>query len=523
MSVNLLQQITLGMVFLADILIALYVLLKNPRHNINIFFFFFVLGAALCGFGILMLLTTKIFLFDRLVFYGGTFMMLSLVIFSKVFPDNQKIGKAIWWWLTPLFVFFVMIPFGFFVKGMTVQPDGSVKPILGPAFPVYIIASGAYMFFSLYLLGKKYFKTSGLKRLQMRYLFLGAAVFLASLFIFNVLLPGLGIVKFILVGPASTILLVCLTAYAIVRHQLMDIRVVIKRGLVYLLLLGLIVAVYWGAVFIIGYIFRDNPNLTVLMGLSVTAAFGIFSFAIIEKYFLLEERVKERTAQLEKLRQEERQMMIDVSHGLQTPLTIVKSQLDIVKRSNPTSGELKQMESSIDQISKFIYDLLRLAHLESGSKSFQKEMVDLSQLLEDLCDYFDVVAREKRIRLVKKIEPGITIFGEASQLREMVTNLVSNSMKYMAVREDPLIVIELRRENSNVVLIIKDNGIGIGKEDLPKIFNRFYRSENSRREGVAGTGLGLAITKKIVDMHQGTITAESQTGQGTKFTILLPC
>src|SRR3989338_5527378 len=236
----------------------------------------------------------------------------------------------------------------------------------------------------------------------------------------------------------------------------------------------------------------------------------------------LEVKVEERTAQIRKLQEEQKQTMTDISHGLQTPLTIVKSKLDFLKKKFPEDKNVLVFEKSIDEISKFIYDIMSLVKLETDPNDFKQEVINVSQLLNELTEYFLLLAKERKIIIRTKIEYDITIYGNKHKLNEAITNLVSNAFKYASFKRRGEIGIMLRKEDGRAELIVEDNGIGISTDHLANIFNRFYQVKDNNNLETRGTGLGLAIVKKIIEKHGGTISVESQLDKGTKFIINMP-
>lgn len=118
--------------------------------------------------------------------------------------------------------------------------------------------------------------------------------------------------------------------------------------------------------------------------------------------------------------------------------------------------------------------------------------------------------------------PRIALLGEKDKIEDLITNLIGNALKYTCDTGDKTIHIELSATSSQITLSVRDSGIGISEKDLPHIFDRFYRAENNRMCCTRGTGLGLTICKKIVELHSGTIRAESTLGEGTLFTITFP-
>lgn len=646
------QQITLLLVAAVNFAIGVYVLLENPSRNVHRAFFLFVCGITFWILGFVFLSLTTNFFFDKLIHYGGLLVVFGFFLFAHVFPINNPLPNRFWYASLPfLLVACLVIPWNLIVREMIVYPDGRLEPINGPAHLFYIVGLGAYIAWSLLMLRHNYLRVSGRAKLQMKYLFLGMGIFIVAAFVFDALLPTLGISSLNLLGPFFSLLFVGSTAYAIVRHELMDIRVVIQRSAIYSVLLLFVIGFYLGAVSALGYLFQKATHTAILIAAGLTTLVGIFGVPHIERYFRkvtdrfffkdrydysgtlrmlsgivaknidieillskithaikehlkvadvrfvevgageltaaqvspamdeitipvlfenefkgliylgkklsgdaysredmtlletlshhlavalekdklfkelkdysreLERRVEERTSQLRHLQEEQKRMMIDISHGLQTPLTVIKGELSFLKKKMPHNEKVGVFEKSIDEISKFIYDLLNLAKLESAQEDFRKEIVHFSKLLEDLVEYFRVLAKENHIILKSKIEDGITLLGNKEKLEELTINLVSNSMKYLKTKGRKSIFVGLQRARGTIELVVADNGIGINKKDLPSVFDRFYRVKNKKDPSTTGSGLGLAICKKIVEKHDGTISAESNIGKGTKFVV----
>jgi signal transduction histidine kinase len=222
----------------------------------------------------------------------------------------------------------------------------------------------------------------------------------------------------------------------------------------------------------------------------------------------LEKRVEERTKEIQQLQEAQKQMMLDISHKLQNPLTVVKSQLAFLEKKG-AHDELTMFEHTIDEISAFIYDLLHLAQLETlPQEEASKTPLDLSTHTHELAEYFGVMAHERSIHLDTDIEGKIILHANKSQITELLNNLVSNAVKYCdPEKKDKWIRISLHKNNQTITLIVADNGLGIPGGDIQHVFDRFYRTQ--RTNSIKGTGLGLAISKRIVELHGGTITVAS--------------
>lgn len=232
----------------------------------------------------------------------------------------------------------------------------------------------------------------------------------------------------------------------------------------------------------------------------------------------LEKKILRRTKKILALQEEQRQMMLDISHELQTPLTIAKIEIEAFKKKIPNAGGLAVFEKSIDWISRFIYDLLKLARLEMVD-SFVLKKINLSELTADLVEYFEVLANDKKINLEYAIEPNILVLCDEKKIEELITNLVSNAVKFIA--NERKITVTLVRDRRYAKLVVGDTGSGIKQEELRLVFKRFYMNRRIGQDKIRGSGLGLAICKKIVDGHGGKITIASQENKGTEVAVRL--
>jgi signal transduction histidine kinase len=179
------------------------------------------------------------------------------------------------------------------------------------------------------------------------------------------------------------------------------------------------------------------------------------------------------------------------------------------------------LSRSIDRISGFIYDILRLAKLDmtpnfSGHASF-----NLSALLAELAENFIIIIRGQGIKIDAHIEPGIAITGNRHEIEEMITNVISNSVKFVGNKEDKMISLTLSGQNGWARICVTDNGTGINADLLSEL-NKSFSDRQYNPNYKYGCGLGLAICKKIIDRHQGTISITSRCGEDTKVTMSLP-
>lgn len=235
----------------------------------------------------------------------------------------------------------------------------------------------------------------------------------------------------------------------------------------------------------------------------------------------LEQKVAQRTNEITAIHKEQDRMIQDISHGLQTPLTILRGELEILARNGFAKEKINQLEMATDRVSRFIRDLLRLSQLEM-SEDIQMENVDLSRLVSNLLESFQIIADEQNINVSYSISHDLYVYGNPAKLEEAIANILSNAIKYMRPDGQRMIDISLVPDTTEITLNILDTGIGIPPEDIPHVFTRLHRSDNAKQSGVAGNGLGLAITKRIIDLHGGVIDVQSKIEKGTTFIIQLP-
>jgi heavy metal sensor kinase len=231
--------------------------------------------------------------------------------------------------------------------------------------------------------------------------------------------------------------------------------------------------------------------------------------------------INDMLARLEELFQTQQRLVADVSHELRTPLTAIQGNLDLLLRGaadDPTrrSESLRAIANETARMRRLVNDLLLLAQADAGLQ-LQLEPVEVDTLLLDVYRQAQLMASGVEVRL--GAEDQAAVLGDADRLRQVLLNLVDNALKYSP--PGGLIRLTLRRSGDWVQVGVQDYGVGISGEDLPHIFDRFYRADRSRNRS-GGSGLGLAIAKWVAEAHGGRIEVESQLGVGSTFTLWLP-
>jgi len=229
-------------------------------------------------------------------------------------------------------------------------------------------------------------------------------------------------------------------------------------------------------------------------------------------------------SRLEGLFTSQRRFVADVSHELRTPLTVIKGEVSLMRRMGQVDEEsLTSVEAEVDRLTRLVGDLLLLAQAESGRLPLTMKPVELDTVLLEVFQQMRTLAGEKLKLHISEIDQ-VQVPGDRDRLKQVLVNLVGNAIQYTPAGGQ--VTLSLQKEGENARLIVSDTGPGIPPQDLPHIFERFYRGERSRKRSsgtqTSGFGLGLSIAYWIVRNHNGSIEASSREGQGTTFCVRLP-
>jgi two-component system OmpR family sensor kinase/two-component system sensor histidine kinase BaeS len=223
-------------------------------------------------------------------------------------------------------------------------------------------------------------------------------------------------------------------------------------------------------------------------------------------------------SKLEAQNTQRRELMADIAHELRTPLSVIQGRLEglldgVYARDD---AQLNQVLGDTRVLARLVDDLRTLAQSDSGTLALQKEATDLGILAQDIVETFSGEATSHRVSLRLDAPSDLPLVSvDPLRIREVLMNLLSNAVHHTP--SGGSIVMSVKRDNDRVVMAVTDTGKGIAPEDVPKIFDRFYKGRTSH-----GSGLGLTIARNLVTAHGGTISADSRPGQGTTMTFTLP-
>lgn len=215
----------------------------------------------------------------------------------------------------------------------------------------------------------------------------------------------------------------------------------------------------------------------------------------------------------------------DATHELRTPLAIIKGNVELALRNKDKNASqvetFKAINVEINHLAELLSDLTTLtAENKTAHQRIFKSKISLLRLIPIVTKRCEALASTKNIKIEVKNLPDVSLVGDRVYLEKLFSNIISNAIFYG--KEKGSVFISAKKEKKYIIITIKDNGIGIAKEDISNIFDRFYRAENGREVKHEGTGLGLAISKWIVESHDGRIEVSSVLKKGTTFTISLP-
>lgn len=242
--------------------------------------------------------------------------------------------------------------------------------------------------------------------------------------------------------------------------------------------------------------------------------------AIVAGYFLAGRAL----VPIQQAWQKQQQFVSDASHELRTPLAVIQAKTDLLFRS--PSATIKEKINDISviakecrRLSRLVANLLMLARSDSNQIEIKKEPFQLDELLKEIVDHYAEIASYQQKEITLDVKTPVQFIGDKERIHQLLIILLDNAMKY--TEDGGHIHLSCRQTVSSIILEMQDNGIGIAKEEIPKIFDRFYQSDKARTRS-DGAGLGLSIAKWIIEKHNGKVKVHSELGKGTRFEIIFP-
>jgi signal transduction histidine kinase len=359
---------------------------------------------------------------------------------------------------------------------------------------------------------------------------IGLSIFLISnIVIQSIIKPIVGTDEFYRIGNYSSIFMVLLTSFAIVKRGLFDVKVITTE---------IITILIW-IVLIVKLLINNSPTSAIIDGsvLLVMIIFGILLIRSVikevkqkEELEVLTEKYLKANKKLKELDTLKDEFVSIASHELRTPMTAVKSYLWMALNQpeqtiKPTLKKYLDISyASTERLIHLVNDMLTVSRIERNKVEIKSEPVDIFEVLQAVYNELKVTADQNKIHftLKRSDEKPFTVTGDKEKLREVFQNIVGNALKFTP--QDGSIKVDIRRKDGNITAAISDTGPGIPEESMHILFQKFGKIEYSysKHSNQPGTGLGLYISKQIISLHKGEIQVESKVDVGTTFTVLLP-
>lgn len=236
--------------------------------------------------------------------------------------------------------------------------------------------------------------------------------------------------------------------------------------------------------------------------------------------------INDLAADLNLVNKQRREFFANISHELQTPITYLKGYAKVLRKGLwKTEDEKNQyltiIEDEANRLSYLVNDLFDLAKMDDGRFKLHLEEIELEQLMKQVINKTAYRVSEKNLslRFESDLIKGTSIMADPLRMEQVLLNIVENAVRYTT---EGSIVVSVHSTSETIQIKVEDTGMGIKKEEIAYIFERFYRVEKSRSRDFGGTGLGLSIVKQLIELHNGTVNIDSEVGQGTIVTITLP-
>ena len=531
------QSILLVITAVLNILLAVGIYLRN-RSRSSMFFIIAILYTAIWSFGISLYVRPGITAFTYLVSnlnYINASSIATAFLFFCIFFGTEEVK------LTRLKVMAIIIPWiviivlilwpGLIIESLT--EVGFVKDEnFGPAYPFYMFYILYYFIYGLTTLFKKYRVSKGVFKTQLRYVFIGLAIAVILGVMTNIILPSLfDYPNFYWVGPLGTLGMIAFIAIAITKHGLWDFKIIVTDFLIALISVTLLVQ----------GLFAPTPEEQLLQ-------LGVFVLVCISSFYLLRGMLKKvdlreqleiivkslaaTNQKLQYLDVQKSDFVSIASHQLRTPLTVITGYTSMLLEGAFGKIEdrghravIEKIYAASQNLVRMIEDFLDISKIEKGEMAYQFEKIDLKKFCEEVVEKLKDSLKTGgfKFRITTGSEGDLIVTADPGKLRQILFNLIDNAIKYTPKGGDIKISLAKDEKKGKIFFTIRDNGIGITKEMMPRLFEKFSRAEGISKLHTEGRGLGLYVAKQIIDAHGGTIHATSLgKNKGTTFTLTLP-
>ncbi len=502
------------------------ILLHGPRKLSSLLYGLIIVSVSIWGMGIAGFYSDFDLNWIAITHSAALIVAFLFSSFSFTFPRNfiQKPKRMIGALMLPAAVFLYLLFFTDHILGETIGLEYEIH--IGYLY--YQLLLLFYFLLGFYVLYKQYVHLNNeTEKKQLVYIFIGAALSAVFALITNLIFPYVGIFYLTWLGPVFTLFLVLSVGYAILRHQLFNLKVIATEVFIFAL---------WFVIFI-RTIFAEDVHdfLLSLSLLGATILIGMFLIRSVLKEVRQRERIEhlatrleEANEKLKELDQMKTEFLSLATHQIRSPLTSMRGYVSLMQEGEygkvPESFKepLDILRHSTDSLVKIVNDFLNVSRIEQGRMKYDLKEHNLYEVVETILKEYEPSVEKKGLHLDFEAEEGaymVTI--DENKFEQVIGNIIDNAVKYTP---EGKITVELSRPDKETVRVaVHDTGVGIDPDEISKLFTKFSRAKGASEVNVTGTGLGMYLAKKITEDHGGTISVESDgNNKGSTFIVDLP-
>ncbi len=543
MIINLdLINIFLLIVAVFTFCLGLVVYMADRKNKINIYFFIFTIAATLWTTGMFFARnfagTEYALSFIRILYVTAITIPFAFIFFISVFPEEKfNLNKK--------YDLLLILPFLIAIY-ITVNPSlliiDAYKPGLNQEqiivfnrslhllYAGYIISYFSICYAMLFV---KYMKFVGVLKEQIVYVIVGTFVSTIIGVSTNLIMPILGDFRLNWLGQIGIIFMIISISYSILKHHLFNLKIIATQFIVFLLCISLFIR------FLLSSSQNDFVVNSIYLILSVVIGILLIRSVMVEvkqkeQVEILAQNLQKSNSDLElannklkELDQLKSEFLSLATHQIRAPLTAIKGYASLVLEgdygqiSSQVEGAVKNIFESCQNLVLIVGDFLDISRIEQGRMKYEMSDFDINSLISDIIEKLrpNVESAGLSISLNSPKEK-LLVYLDQNKIRQVISNIIDNSIKYT---KSGSITVSIEKDGLDVLISVKDTGIGISKEDIPKLFAKFVRAKDASKTNVIGTGLGLYIAKQMVEAQAGKVWVSSEgLYKGSTFYIRLP-
>ncbi|MCL5410597.1 MAG: ATP-binding protein [Patescibacteria group bacterium] len=533
----MLINVLLLSVSIASIGLGLIIFLRNTKNNANFYYGLFSMFLAVWAFGMWMYAKdpinfNRILVWSKVLHFAGISVAVNLLLFSFAFTANKLLSKIyiriiI---LTPIILLFWLTLFtNKVISSVNFLPDNR-QLIYGPLYFIYFGIFVLYMLLALIILTKKYFASSGILKQQLKYICLGIGIPSSIALVINMVLPALGNFRIAWSGPVVIFVVIASIGYAITKHHLFEIKVIVSEVSVTLL--------FFAALFDLLTSKTPGEIAIRLIALIIVIFGGILLIKSIQHEIkqrqdleVLAKKLDEANQHLEELDEAKDNFLSMASHELNTPIAAIMGYLSMIieekkcgKLDPQLAKYLNTIFASSQRLAGLVKDLLNVSRIESNRIHIIYSEAQIEDVIEQSIAEVAIKAKEvgHKLTFEKPSKSLPKTWLDVPRIVEVMINLIGNAIKYT---EPPgKIEVACHADDDRIIVSVEDNGRGIPKDKYDHVFEKFTQV-NVLTDQVKGTGLGMFISKNLIAMHKGKLWFKSSVDKddhGTTFYFSLP-